>query len=64
LYNDDDDDDEHDVILYDDVSPEPCIPRSSSEDETIVGEDGIDNNVQTIPFNLDEDSDEYIKSIL
>jgi len=30
------DDDDHDVILYDDDNPEPCIPRSSSEDETIV----------------------------
>jgi len=41
----------------------PCIPRSSSEDETIVVEGGIDNYVQTIPFNLDEDIDKYIKSI-
>jgi len=41
LYGDDDDD--HDTILYDDENPEPCIPRSSSEDETIVVEGGIDN---------------------
>jgi len=34
--NDDDDDDDHDVILNDDDNPDPCIPRSSSEDETIV----------------------------
>jgi len=64
LYGDDDDDhDDDDTILYDDENPEPCIPRSSSEDETILVEGGIDNYVQTIPFNLDEDNDKYIKSI-
>jgi len=37
--------------------------KITSEDETILVEGGIDNYVQTIPFNLDEDNDKYIKSI-